>query len=274
MGVHTHKGFTIVEISMVLAISSLLLVSMATGVTLAVQRQRFSDSANGSQSFLQQQFNQTQNTINDRGNGLCGNPDDPGSAPNTSVRGASNCLVLGKLIELEKDTGNDESRISTFDVIAKNVDVYAAPYDDDSDITLIRSIYPTAIKQTTQDSTYIVPWGARFSDIKDADGSGNNDSPVTFIALFRSPRSGILRIYKINDTTLFAGDDTAETKRLSTGDTDTNIQEITNDSVKMCLKSVDLANFRAMLEIIPSGSQDGIVTHFDDAKKENYPCAT
>lgn len=273
MGVHTHKGFTIVEISMVLAISSLLLVSMATGVTLAVQRQRFSDSANGSQSFLQQQFNQTQNTINDRGNGLCGNPDDPGSAPNTSVRGASNCLVLGKLIELEEDTGNDESRISTFDVIAKNVDVYAVPYDDDSDITLIRSIHPTALKQTTQDSTYIVPWGARLSDIKDANGSGNNDSPVNFIGLFRSPRTGILRIYKIVDTTPFASD-AADTRRLSASGADTNIQEITNDSVKMCLKSVDLANFRAMLEIIPSGSQDGIVTHFDDAKKENYPCAT
>ncbi len=160
-------------------------------------------------------------------------------------------------------------------MIAKNVDSEVAPFKDYSDLEFIRAIFPTVIKQTNLDTTYVVPWGAQITDIKDADADGNNDTPVNYIALLRSPRSGILRVYKLDNSAPFNtsfANSADTTRRLSANVLEVKIQPVVNDSVKMCLKSVDLTNFRAMLEIIPNGSQDGIVTHFDDDAKESFPC--
>lgn len=267
-----HTGFTIIEVSLVLGISSLLLMFMMTGITLAVQRQRFSDSVNGTQSYLQQQFNYTQNVTNNRPGGAC-DPDNPGDplVDDNSIRGSSACLIIGKLIEIR--TGADETTVSSYEVIGKDVDPTTSPYDSYSDLELIRAINPTVIKQSTSDSHYIIPWGAKVSAQKDADRTGGNDSPAPFVALLRSPRTGVIHIYKIA-TNLAPFTPTAETSRqLSASMSDGNIQEIANDSVKMCLSSADLVDYRAMLEIIPSGSQDGVVAHFDDSAKEDYPCS-
>lgn len=272
MNAQKHTGFTIIEVSLVLAISSLMLLLMMTGITLAVQQQRFSDSVNGTQSYLQQQFNYTQNTINNRSANSC-DPNNPGDLlpTDTSVRGASACLVLGKLIEIS--TNADESAISSYDVIGKNINPESPPYDSYSDLELLRALNPTVIKQTSSDAIYNVPWGAQINAIKDADGTGGNDSPAPFVALLRSPRSGVIHTYKIavNQAPFSASPETF--RRLSTNKNDLNIQKINNDSIKMCITSPDLVNFNAMLEIIPSGSQDGIVTHFDDSAKESYPCS-
>jgi type II secretory pathway pseudopilin PulG len=272
MNAQKHTGFTIIEVTLVLAISSLMLLLMMTGITLAVQRQRFSDSVNGTQSYLQQQFNYTQNVINNRSVLSC-DPNSPGDtlAADPSVRGASGCLIIGKLIEIR--TGGDESTVATYDVIGKDVDAAIPPYDAYSDLQLIRAISPTAIKQSTPDSSYNVPWGAQISALKDADSAGGNDSPTPFIALLRSPRSGVIHIYKIAINQADFTDPSQTKRQLSANIGDLNIQEVANDSIKMCLSSADLADYGAMLEIIPSGSQDGIVAHFDDAAKESYPCS-
>jgi type II secretory pathway pseudopilin PulG len=278
MNAQKQTGFTIIEVSLVLGISSLLLMLMMVGITLAVQRQRFSDSVNGTQSFLQQQFNFTQNVLNDRSTGSCGDPTNPGdtATADPSDRGASGCVVLGKLLEIAVATGDDESTVNSYDVVGTDVDTTVAPYKDYSDLELMRAIHPTVIKQTATDTSYIVPWGAQIANLKDADKVGGNSSVVRFVALLRSPRSGIIHVYKMDTAAPFnvPFSSSADTLRqLSSSSVDTRLQEIANDSLKMCVSSVDLANFRAMLEIIPSGSQDGIISHFDDQAKDDYPCA-
>lgn len=271
MNSQKQTGFTIIEVTLVLAISSLMLLLMMTGITLAVQRQRFSDSVNGTQSYVQQQFNYTQNVINNRSATSC-DPSNPGDllAGDPSVRGASDCLIIGKLIEIR--TGPEETNISSYDVVGANIDPNIPPYDAYSDLELIRAINPTVVKQPTPGSDYIVPWGAQVSALKDADSTGGNDSPTPFIAMLRSPRSGVIHVYKLAIAQADFATSGDTTRRLSTNISDGNIAEITNDSIKMCLSSADLVDYRAMLEIIPSGSQDGVVAHFDDAAKENYPC--
>ncbi len=268
MDTKKNNGFTIIETTLVLSISSLLLILMLTGITLAVQQQRFSDSVNGSQSFIQRQFNSTQNILNNRPNGTC-NPDNPGtpSAGVDDVRGSSACLVLGKLLDIQG--GADESTITSYDVIAEDVDVQDAIYDDFNDLELISSIHPTAIEP--DNTEYIVPWGARVSDIRDAGTISGPGSGVRYIALLRSPKSGVIHVYRIGG--IIDVNPLSFPAALARSKTDTDIREITEGSVKMCLSSIDLANFNAMLEIIPSGSQDGIVTHFDDSARETYECA-
>ena len=262
MDIKKNNGFTILETTLVLAISSLLLILMLTGITLAVQQQRFSDSVNGSQSFIQQQFNYTQNTTNDRPLGACDatNPGAP-SADAQDVRGSSDCLIIGKLLELKASAGDDESHIIAYDVIGADVDVESDLYRGLSDLELINSIKPTVIEPNKTD--YPVPWGAHLSNIKDSD-SVSTGSDVRYVALLRSPRSGVIHIYKISSP--LAVQELALPQSLTA-----SIQEI-DTSVKMCLSSIDLVNYGAMLEIMPSGSQDGVVAHFDDGSQEAYGC--
>lgn len=267
------RGFTIIELSLVLAISSLLLLLMMTGITLAVQRQRFSDSVNGTQGFIQRQFNFVQNTINNRPDSSC-DPDNPGvplGGGAAEGRGSSACLVLGKLLDIEKSAGDDESRVTAYDVIGKDVDVDDDAYRDLTDLELLSSVKPTAVKQPGSDSRYVVPWGAHISDIWDAN-TVSNGPEVRYIVLLRSPRTGVIHVYRIG-TPIGTGNLTADATLLAQNPGNSSLKEITNGSVKMCLASVDLSNFNAMLEVIPSGSQDGVTTHFDDAAKEAYPCA-
>lgn len=262
-----NNGFTILETTLVLAISSLLLILMLTGVTLAVQRQRFSDSVNGSQSFIQQQFNFTQNTTNDRPLGSC-DPDNPGQPLGGigDVRGSSGCLIIGKLLQLTASSGDDESHIIAYDVIGADVDVEDAAHKDLSDLELINSITPTAIEPNSSD--YSVPWGAHLSNIKDSN-SISIGSDLRYVALLRSPRSGVIHVYKIGNP--LATQVLVLPQNLAAG-SPPSIQEI-NTSVKMCLTSVDFASYGAMLEIMPTGSQDGVATYFDNAAKEAYGCA-
>jgi prepilin-type N-terminal cleavage/methylation domain-containing protein len=261
MGEQKNNGFTIIEVTLVLAISSLLLLLMMTGVTLAVQRQRFSDSVNGSQ-----------NIINDRTTGVCGDPANPGATavPDTSTRGASGCEILGKLIDIQQASGSQESTISSYDVIAENVDPDVPPYDTMSDIALITSIKPTVIRSPQSDINYIVPWGAQISNIRDAT-TVLNGTPIEDIALLRSPRTGIIHVYEINPSPIPSLSDPSLASHSITL-VPASIQEITNGSVKMCINSVDLITDSALLQITPTGSQDGIVTDFDGSAKAAYQC--
>lgn len=272
MGTQTNTGFTIIEVTLVLAISSLLLLMMMTGITLAVQRQRFSDSVNGSQSFLQEQFNATQNTINNRTTGLCGDPTDPGAALplDTSTRGASGCIILGKLIDIQKATGSQESTMTAYDVLAQNVDPDVPPYDTMSDLDLISNIEPTVIGSAESNTIYTVPWGAQINYIRDAT-TILNGSPVQDVALLRSPRTGIIHVYEI-DLTHVPSIAAAGPTPLYSGPGHSYIQEIANGSVKMCINSVDLVSDSALLQITPTSSQDGIVTDFDGSAKAAYQC--
>jgi prepilin-type N-terminal cleavage/methylation domain-containing protein len=264
MGKQKNKGFTIIELSMVLAISSLLLVLMMTGITLAVQRQRFSDSVNGTQSFLQEQFNLTQNTVNDRTTSVCGDPNNPGVTTDTSVAGSSKCIVLGKFIDFIPGTATIESSIRSYDVVGTNVDPDDPMYINKSDLALLNAINPTVIQQT-EAGNYTVPWGAGLHDPRDATNISNGQVATAW-AILRSPRNGLLHVYKVAIGMLSTA--SIPTYTSISGD----LQEIVNGSIKVCINSVDLLSSKAMLEVIPSGSQDGIVTHFDDGAKETYGC--
>src|SRR5688500_5854731 len=107
MNIKMHPGFTIIETMLFLGISGLLLVMLLAGTTVTIQRQRYSDSINSTQSLFQRQFNEAMNVTNAReGKELCNAsnfivPTDDASA---EARGTSDCLVLGKAIDIPRGT--------------------------------------------------------------------------------------------------------------------------------------------------------------------------
>lgn len=268
-----QDGFTIIEISLVFAISGLLLASMLAGISLSIQRQRFSDAVNGTQSFLQQQYNETQVTINDRSADNCG----------PESRGASDCLVIGKVIDIGKGDGSlDTTPLHSYQVIIDQAAADAAinapspPGDEqllnDTDGDAVDA--NTQVIQSTQgDQDYEIPWGAKLTTIADSAGktSPSGTSDLRYLLIVRSPISGIISTYKLDiskDVELF--------------DTNTSyplaghikpFDAITGprgQSVNGCIGSADLVSTKALLKIAPGSTQDSVTVQFDTPDKSAW----
>ena len=253
MGVNYQRGFTIIEISLFFAVSSLLLFTLMVGITIAVQRQRFTDSVNSAQSFLQQQYNETQTTINNRSSLACGD---------AVSRGTSDCLVIGKIIDLLPANNNsDDNRFNSYNVTADATLPSNANALDN--VTLLNQLHPTAVREQTNDQEYIVAWGAQIRLLRDSEGDGNNDtsagSAVRYLLILRSPTSGLMQTYELNSMNdIFSANDTEDLSgRISL------LGGSSERAIKACVTSADLIGVNALLTIEESGTQDGVTTAFD-----------
>lgn len=66
-GHQTKKGFTLIEVLLFLAISTLIVVALMTGITTTVARQRYNDTVQDFVQFLRQQYSDVITTSNSRG---------------------------------------------------------------------------------------------------------------------------------------------------------------------------------------------------------------
>ncbi len=257
-----QAGFTIIEVSLFFAVSGLLLVSILTGISLVVQQQRFTDSVNGTQSFLQQQYNESQITINNRTTNQCGDAES---------RGASECLVIGKVIDLGEGTG-DESVIKSYPVIVNEEQVSvqdnAVPFVD---VLNQASVQTKVLKNSADEQNYIVPWGTKLDTIMDSGGQPvtTGASPIRYIMIVRSPLNGVISTFKLNfqpsDELFSSGDSLSLTDKVAI------FKDIDgNQSVKACFASADITNASALLKITPDSSQDAITTQFDSTERSQW----
>ncbi|MEK7621308.1 MAG: hypothetical protein AAB395_03045 [Patescibacteria group bacterium] len=263
MGIKKDSGFTIIEISLFFAVSGLLLVTMLSGISVSIQRQRFSDSVNATQAFLQQQYNETTVTINDRNTNNCG----------PQGRGSSDCLVIGKVIDLGKDDEDAEEVVMrSHDVIinqaaadeAINADSPPGDKDllNDDDADGVNAV-TKALKSNRSDQDFIVPWGAKVDTIEDVvgDGGPSGTSNLRYLLVIRSPINGVISTYKLNiakDQELF---ETADEYTIAGA-----IDEF-DGSIKACVVSADFTSTKALLKIAPGSTQDSVTTQFDTPEK-------
>jgi len=91
------RGFTIVEVSLFLAISGALIL-LTIGLWNMVARQRFQDTMVTLRSTIQSQYEEVRTSINDRLAGVQVNGCDAPGATDNKI-GQSGCLAIGKLIQ-------------------------------------------------------------------------------------------------------------------------------------------------------------------------------
>lgn len=166
-----NTGFTIVETMLFLGISGLLITGILMGTGASLNRQRYRDSVSSLNSFIQQQFSEVRNVINNDTTAQCN-----GASRTT---GQSNCVVLGRYI-----TSNTSGPTTT--LTSKNV-IGLIPNGDPetNDVQALRQ-YNISISSVIE--TYTVEWGASIEDI--------NDASLRFsILILRSPSSGIIRTF-------------------------------------------------------------------------------
>src|SRR6266536_3229274 len=97
------EGYTIIEVSLFLGISALMLAIALVGTGLSIRTTRFADSTRSLHAYVQQQYDDLLNGVNSRlGNEACNSGVISTATPQTP--GTSNCLYMGKLILFKPST--------------------------------------------------------------------------------------------------------------------------------------------------------------------------
>jgi type II secretory pathway pseudopilin PulG len=170
------EGYTIIEVSLFLGISALMLAIALVGTGLSIRTTRFTDSTRSLHNYVQQQYDDLLNGVNSRsGAEACTSGVIDTSTSQTP--GTSNCLFMGRLVVLKQGS----SDVVTYDVIGTEP---TNPDYSKSDEALIHDFTPTIVRSVGV-GTYNIPWLATISGSKRV----IDNKAVDAFALIRSPRS-------------------------------------------------------------------------------------
>lgn len=160
-----HRGFTIIEVTLVLAISSLIIVGVMMGTSGSIARQRYNDSVNDIVDYLRSTYSEVINVQNYRPTTTADNifcsvssslaqdghllyydnlgREIPSSDTNNidlqTGRGRTNCAIYGKLITFgEKKNNSINDTIHAYDIVGR---VYNPDLDEDLDRAQARRGY-------------------------------------------------------------------------------------------------------------------------------------
>lgn len=179
---HRQGGFTITEVMMFLAVSGLLLVAALAGVSTNINNTRFNDTVRSVTSYLQGQYDEVANGLNDReSNVSC----DASAAINTSgstAPGMTNCVVLGRFIKIEGD-----SFTSRYIIGYSTLPFAELPENDVQALSDAAMVIRVANDTEGPAGSFDVPWSIAMSGWRK--GATPSSQPLG-LAIIRSPVSG------------------------------------------------------------------------------------
>lgn len=230
---HTRRGFTIIEVTIFLVISMLLLMSVLGGLATRVREQRYKDAVNDVADYLREVYSEVVYVENFRtgqlgersctvadflydGNGFKTNAQNAKANP-----GRSNCAVYGKLITFGEE---NSTVIHTYDVIGRTVDSFDAKFNVDdlketqlAELNTVLAGAVTVEKQNT--SCYLTTAGNQASHATEW------ESTLTYagtpgqlfkgaVLIVRSPISNVVHTYTLHKTNGDPSDKTIEIQNL------------------------------------------------------------
>lgn len=241
------EGYTIIEVSLFLGISALLLAVALVGTGLSIRTTRFTDSTRSIHAYIQQQYDNLLNGVNSRfGTEACAS--GTVSTGTSQTPGTSNCLFLGKLMVFTRNSSN----VVTYNIIG--TEPASVDYSQ-SDERLIYNFTPTIVRNVGVE-TYNIPWMATISGSKRTIDSQGVDA----YAIIRSPRSTRIVSYTYKEPAT-AGYALAPLINPSVGANANNISQPAN----FCLSSADGLGQPSKLMITGGQGQDAIGVSFDAA---------
>ena len=207
MGMGDQRGFTIIEVTIFLTISALLLTMAIFGSNGMARSLRFSDSVNGFHSYLQRQYESVVSGVNTR-------VTSAGVTCQNTAPGTTNCLMLGKVISFDNASSTVTSRyITSGSANNPSTTDYAA-------ISYIATTGTASNRLTAHDNgkeTYELAWGARIVVASRSSAASPVGNPIKApapatpraiinnVAFVRSPISSeIMQYYFYSDSTSLA----------------------------------------------------------------------
>lgn len=179
------SGFTIIEVMLVLAISSLLAMGVVIGFSGSLNTQRYRDTVSSLQSLIQKQFSDVNSISNNNSTLDCIVSNSNPVLTNHGVyefNGISGCVMLGKLI-----TTTNGSKISTYNVIGADTSGLSFSGDVDA-LSKSNIILDLDNLDLNNDESYNLEWGA---SLKKTTG----ETAVFSVLIVRSPASGAIRTF-------------------------------------------------------------------------------
>lgn len=162
---------------MFLAITGILAVGILVGTGAAINQQRYRDSVNSLQSMLQDQYSRATNIDNGRDNNWrCDGAAAIAQGGATEPRGASECIVLGRLVTVASDGQTLEFR----DVIGRRAAGATTQVNDVAELTTNYSVSASPVATDSE----TMPWSTTIVKPK------TNNPQATTILIIRSPLSG------------------------------------------------------------------------------------
>lgn len=240
-----QAGFTIIEITLFMAITGLLFLIAVAGTGNTIRTFRFTDSGRSLESFVQKQYDDVINGLNNRSaNVSCNN----GTVDTSTAQaiGSSNCLLIGKLIVFR----SGDPLVTTYNVVGTEP---AGVNYSLSDTDLISAFQPRAITNTAT-QTYTIPWGNAPSGFKRT----SDNTATNGLLLIRSPKSSQLVSYT------FVVPATVPSDLTSTVNTTANRSQQTN----FCIKNADGLGTPARLEVSGGASQSSAKIIFNATDSE------
>lgn len=175
-------GFTIIETLLVLAVTGALVSGILLTVGASLNTQRYRDSVDSLKTTLQAQYSELGSVQNDRENNVSCNSAAQLSEDRAEVRGQSNCILLGKLVSI------DRGEITFRTVLG----VERAAASETNDITSLRNNYILSVSELGVD-TKLLEWGTEIAWPTRVNGEdrGGASTPRQLSLLFiKSPDSG------------------------------------------------------------------------------------
>lgn len=198
MGTNKLAGFTIIETTLFLGISSFLIVALIASTGNSINIQRYNDAVETFKSVLQQQYADVASVQNSRNdNWSCGstaNPTTTGTVKDN--RGQSECSLVGKYVRIEDD------KLSIYRVVAYESATPATPATSANDIISLKDNYVLNVSQDDMDSS-TMEWGTRISYPATQSGAPYSmpQNPRKMgILIVRSPDSGQVYTFTNSDS--------------------------------------------------------------------------
>lgn len=190
----TKKGFTIIEISIFLAITGLLLVGILGGTYSSISRQRYNDSVRSVGEFFRQMYAEVIS------------PESNADPETTNVGSSNTSAIYGKVIVFglnspDDDLTADQTRDNTIYNATLVGDVHI-PSDQSSFMEELKAVnarilcgnIADADETTTTVGTYIPEWDAKLRTLDNKPLRGT-------LIIARSPSSGTVHIaYDADDS--------------------------------------------------------------------------
>ena len=215
-----RKGFTIIEVSLVLAISGLLFIGLMAGTTSSVARQRYNDAV----QTVTEHFRTFYTQVN--------NPQSTSDAGGREER-----AIYGKLILI--DMQNTALRTRSY-----NVTGAADPKKSGATGAALNSLLNSAPSIDLQSlSTYSAPWDATVQTATSRNSVSYDDADAALRAallIIHSPNGGAVHTYySVDNSAVPAGDNNPSTQ------SDTFKEYLSNAhfqqaDLDLCLNSPDL----------------------------------
>lgn len=197
MGTNKLAGFTIIETTLFLGISSFLIVALIASTGNSINIQRYNDAVETFKSTLQQQYADVTSVQNSRDdNWSCGSTATPITTGTVKDnRGQSSCSLVGKYVRIEDD------KLSVYRVVAYE---NATPVTSANDIISLKDNYVLNVSQDDVDVS-TMEWGTRISYPATQSGAPYSmpQNPRKMgILIVRSPDSGQIYTFTNSDSSV------------------------------------------------------------------------